>query len=164
MHFASFVQVRLRVVRQDSAMNGLVLTFYAVSIVVLFLKFFAAITVQAVERLGAKSFRYPEDATTWGGRVGEESERCTRAQRLLRNDSESQLWYVALAGAYVLLGAWPAGAPFYFMGYSLSRVVHAYFMISPRQPHRNRAFVLGITVLFALAGHVTYESVRLLVG
>lgn len=143
-------------------MNGFVLALYASSIVVLFLKFFATITVQAVERLGAKRFRYPEDAVTWGGSVGEESERSVRAQQLLRNDSESQLWYVALGGVYVLLGAWPTGALFYFVGYPLSRVVHAYFMIRPRQPHRNRAFALGIAILFALAGHVTYESVLLI--
>jgi MAPEG family len=142
-------------------MNSLALGVYALSVVVLFLKFFATITVQAVERLRDRRFRYAEDAAFWRGTVGEESDRTVRAQHLLRNDAESQLWYVALGASYLWLGAWPAGAPYYFGIYALSRVAHAYFLLTERQPHRNRAFSLGIAVLFALAGHVAYECVGL---
>jgi hypothetical protein len=142
-------------------MNTSVLGVYALSVVVLFAKFFATISVQAVERLRHRHFRYPEDAGAWAGVVGEDSERCSRAQSLLRNDAESQLWYVALGGAYVVLDAWPSGAPFYFGGYAVSRLAHAYFFLARRQPHRNRAFSLGMTILFALAGHVTYSSIVL---
>ncbi len=132
---------------------------YALSVVVLFAKFFATITVQAVERFRNRRFRYPEDAAFWGGVVGDDTERCVRAQQLLRNDAESQVWYFVLAGVYSVLGAWPRGALFYFGGYAVSRLAHAYFFLAARQPHRNRAFSLGITILFALAGHVAYESV-----
>jgi hypothetical protein len=139
-------------------MNAFALGVYSLSLVVLFAKFFATITVQAVERLRQRRFRYPEDAACWTGVVAEDSERCVRAQHVLRNDSESQPWYVALAGAYVLLGAWPSGAPLYFGGYVLSRIAHAYFLLAGRQPHRNRAFSFGITILFVLAGHVIHAA------
>jgi hypothetical protein len=139
-------------------MNVTVLGVYALSVVVLFAKFFVTISVQALERLRHRRFRYAEDAATWAGVVGDDSERCVRAQHLLRNDAESQPWYLALGAAYALLGAWPAGAPFYFGGYALSRVAHAHFLLTGRQPHRNRAFSFGIAILFALAGHVVYAS------
>jgi MAPEG family len=142
-------------------MNASALSVYALSVVVLFVKFFGTISIQAVERLRHRHFLYPEDAKTWSGVVGEDTDRCIRAQRLLRNDGESQLWYLALGYTYVLLGAWPAGAPVYFGCYTLSRLAHAYFLIMGRQPHRNRAFSIGMTILFVLAGHVTYAVLEM---
>lgn len=158
-HFASFVQVRPAAARHEAIMNGLVPSVYALSVVTLFLKFFATISVQALERLNKRHFRYPEDAAFWRGKIGEDSERCVRAQHLLRNDAESQIWYLGLAGAYTLLGAWPNGAPIYFGTYVVARSVHGYFLLVPKQPHRNRAFSLGMLVLFVLAGHVSYEAI-----
>lgn len=132
---------------------------YGLSLVVLFVKFFGTITVQSIERLRSRQFRYAEDAAQWNGTVDEDSERCLRATNLLRNDAESQIWYVGLGTAYLWLGAWPAGAPYYFVAYCVSRVAHGYFLIAGRQPHRNRAFSVGIAVLFALAGHFVFECV-----
>lgn len=140
-------------------MNVSTLGVYGLSVIVLFLKFCATITVQAMERLRHRRFRYAEDAAYWQGVVGDDSERSARAQNLLRNDAESQLWYLALAGAYALLGAWPTGARIYFCGYVLSRLAHAYFLLAAKQPHRNRAFSLGVGILLTLALHVAYECV-----
>jgi hypothetical protein len=140
-------------------MNPTTVEVYALSLVILFAKFVGLITVQAKERLGQRRFRYAEDAAFWGGVVGEDSERCTRAQQVLRNDAESQLLYIALAFAYTALGLWPTGAPYYFMGYALSRVMHAHFLLTGRQPHRNRAFALGIGILCVLATHVAYAGI-----
>jgi uncharacterized MAPEG superfamily protein len=130
------------------------LSAYALSVILLFCKFFFTISVQAKERLGARTFRHPEDAAFWKGTVREDSDLTQRAQHLLRNDGESQPYYLALGALYVAVGAWPDGAPFYFCGYVLSRFAHAYFFLKARQPHRNRAFALGILLLFIIAGHV----------
>jgi hypothetical protein len=132
--------------------------------VVLFLKFFATALLQARTRLRTRVFRYAEDAAFWHGRVGEESEASTRAQQLLRNDGEVHPYYLALGGAYLALGAWPAGAPYYFGVFVLSRLVHAYCLLRPRQPLRNRAYVVGLSVLLALAAHVVFEAAQLLIG
>lgn len=145
-------------------MNFSTLDVYALSVVVLFAKFFGVICVQAVERLRRRSFRYAEDAAFWGGVVGDDSERCVRAQQLLRNDGESQVWYLALAGAYTAQGAWETAAPFYFGTYTVARLAHAYFFLTAKQPHRNRAFSLGIGIQFALAAHVIYASVQAAIG
>lgn len=140
-------------------MESIALLVYIASLVVLFLKYFATALVQAQERFRSASFRYAEDAAEWKGCVAPDTERCARAQRVLLNDSESQPFFMAFGAAYVALGAWPTGAPYYFGAYALSRVAHAAFLIRGRQPHRNRAFSFGLAILIAMAAHVAYEAV-----
>jgi uncharacterized MAPEG superfamily protein len=143
-------------------MNSVALAVYAASWVVLFLKFFLTALLQARTRMQTRVFRYAEDAAFWHGQVGEDAEPSARAQQLLRNDAEVHPYYLALGGAYLALGAWPAGAPYYFGAFVLSRLVHGYFLLHPRQPLRNRAYVVGLTVLLALAAHVVFEAALLL--
>ena len=140
-------------------MESLALSVYCLSLVVLLVKFAVAISLQASQRLRSRRFQYAEDAAFWDGEVAPDTELCVRAQRLLRNDTESQVFYFVLGGAYLALGAWPTGAPYYFGLYTASRVAHAGFLLGSRQPHRNRAFAVGVLVLLILAGHVAYEAV-----
>jgi hypothetical protein len=134
-------------------------TVYVTSIVLLFVKHVATITIQAAERNRTRKFRYPEDAAFWKGQLAEDTDLCQRAQQLLRNDSESHPYYFAIGAAYVVLGAWPAGAPLYLGVYALSRVMHAYWLLRPRQPHRNRAFAVGIVILVGLSLHLGYAVI-----
>lgn len=127
---------------------------YVAAVIALFFKYLVATTVQARERFATRRFRYAEDAAFWRGEVGEDSERCQRAQGLLRNDGESQPFFFVLGAAYVLLGLPARWALAYFGAYVLSRFVHAYFFLRARQPHRNRAFSFGLLALLALAVHV----------
>ncbi len=127
---------------------------YCLSLIALWLKCVLALSLQGRERLRARAFRYPEDASYWRGTVGTDTELCLRAQSLLRNDSETQPYFVALAGVYLLLGAAPSAAPFYFATYTLSRLAHGYFLLSGRQPHRTRSFGAGALVMTVLALHV----------
>jgi hypothetical protein len=138
------------------SMNSLGLTVYSLSLVVLFAKFFLTISVQAQQRIRHRRFRYAEDAAFFRGNVGDDSELCVRAQQVLRNDTESQIYYLALGGIYLLVDAWPVAGPYYFALYACSRIAHTYFLLTGRQPHRNRVFAVGIAVLFALAGHIVY--------
>jgi uncharacterized membrane protein YecN with MAPEG domain len=132
---------------------------YLVSLTLLFFKYLVTITTQARERMRLRHFRYPEDAAYWTGKVAEDSDLCQRAQNLLRNDSESQPFYLAFGAAYVALGLGPEGACLYFGGYTVSRLLHAYFTLRARQPHRNRAFSMGLVILLLLALHLIYASV-----
>jgi uncharacterized membrane protein YecN with MAPEG domain len=131
---------------------------YLVSVALLFTKYAVTITVQARERMRLRHFRYPEDAAYWKGTVAEDSELCQRAQKLLRNDCENQPFYLAFGAAYVALGLGTEGAFLYFGGYVLARLSHAHFMLQARQPHRNRAFGLGMFVLAVLAVHLVYAA------
>jgi MAPEG family len=132
---------------------------YLASLALLFLKYVGTIVIQARERMRLRRFRYPEDAACWAGRVAEDSDLCQRAQNLLRNDCENQPFYLAFGAAYVAQGLGPEGALFYFGGYGLSRLCHGYFMLRARQPHRNRAFAMGLIILAMLAVHVVYASI-----
>jgi uncharacterized MAPEG superfamily protein len=141
-------------------MTSPALSAYVLAVVVLFVKFVATTLVQAHVRLSTKAFQYPEDAAHWGGvHVGEEADRVVRAQRLLRNDAEGQPLFLALGGCYVALGASPEVAPLYFGAYVSCRLVHAYYFLRPRQPHRNRAFGAGMLVLLAIAVHATVAAI-----
>ena len=119
---------------------------YLGSVVLLFAKYVVAITVQGRERMRLRHFRYVEDAAFWNGTVAEDSELCKRAQNLLRNDCENQPFFLVFGAAYVTLGLSPAGALAYFSGYTLCRLSHGYFMLRARQPHRNRAFAVGLLI------------------
>lgn len=132
------------------------LSVYALSVVVLFAKLFATISVQARERLRTRAFRYPEDAVQWRGQVAPDSDLCQRADRLLRNDAESQVFYLALGGLLAAVAPDSRVAPYYFIAYTLARLAHAYWLLAPRQPHRNRAFATALSVVFCMAGHTLY--------
>ncbi|MFO0551720.1 MAG: MAPEG family protein [Polyangiaceae bacterium] len=143
-------------------MSPIAIAAFGIALTVLFLKFVFTTSLQGITRVREKTFQYPEDAQSFGGVVVDvEHERVTRAQRLLRNDSEGQPLFIGLAAAYVVLGAAPKLAPVYFGVYALSRVAHAYFLLVPRQPHRTRAFGVGLAALLAIAGHVVVRAAEL---
>lgn len=145
-------------------MNPTSLVVYAGAALALWLKFLFAITLQARERFKTKHFRYAEDATCWRGQVADDSESCTRAQRLLANDSEGQGYFLILALLYALMNVWPLGALIYFPAYVALRWLHAYYLLRPRQPHRTRVFGAGLAVQLVIAGHVIVASVHLALG
>jgi len=135
-------------------MNSIAVFAYVLSVLLLFLKTVMTTLVQAKVRLSTRHFQYPEDAACWKGEhVTAEAPLVDRAQRVLRNDSETQAFSLVFGGAYVTLGAWPLGAVGYFGVYVLSRLLHAYWFLRPTQPHRNLAFVVGLVSLLTIAVH-----------
>jgi hypothetical protein len=127
---------------------------YLGSVLALLLKYLVATVLQARERFAHRRFRYAEDATCWRGAVADDTDLCQRAQSLLRNDGESQPFYLVLGAAYVSLGLWPLGGVLYFAVYPLTRWLHAFCLLRGLQPWRNRAFALGLVVLVLLAAHL----------
>lgn len=132
---------------------------YCWSLVALWLKCVVAITIQARERLRVRVFQYREDATHWRGEVSNDTELCVRAQSVLRNDTESQPYFIALGAVCLLLDAAPSAAPFYFVAYTLSRLAHGYFLLTGRQPHRTRSFGVGVLVVTILSVHVGLTAI-----
>jgi uncharacterized membrane protein YecN with MAPEG domain len=127
---------------------------YVAATFVLLAKLVVMISLQGVTRMRTRRFQYAEDANAWSGdQVAEESDLIVRAQRVLRNDSEGQPYFLVFGAAFVALGATPWAAWLYFSAYALTRVLHAWFMLRARQPYRNRAFGAGLVILVALAVH-----------
>lgn len=127
---------------------------YVAAAFVLFAKLVVMVSLQGATRMRSKRFQYAEDAAHWNGDlVAEESDLIVRAQRVLRNDSEGQPYFLVFGAAYVALGATPWAAWLYFPAYVLTRVLHAWCMLRARQPLRNRAFGAGLVTLLALATH-----------
>lgn len=122
-------------------------------------KYMWVISVQAHERLRLKQFRWPEDLEHFGGEAIEpESAIAHRAQAVLRNDSESQWLFVGAAAIWLQAGAHPQVGLGVVLAYVCARTLHAYWLIHPRQPLRNRAFAVSGLLLFG----VLADSARLL--
>ena len=135
-------------------MSSMSLVWYTLAAAALFAKFVFTTGLQGITRMRTKTFQYPEDAAYWrGSEPPTEVERVVRAQRLLRNDAEGQPFFLAIGLAFVLLGGPPLFSALYFGVYAVSRVVHAGFFLRPQQPHRNRAFAVGMLALIALTVH-----------
>jgi uncharacterized membrane protein YecN with MAPEG domain len=138
---------------------------YVGAVLVLFLKVIVTVSVQGMTRMRTRTFRHAEDAANWGGTATErESDLVVRAQHVLRNDGETQPFFLVFGALYVALGASPAAALVYFPGYALTRVAHTWLLLRPRQPWRNRAFGAGLALLLALAVHVAVVAARPLLG
>lgn len=141
-------------------MNALSLAAYALSVFVLLLKFAFTAGLQGVVRMRTRTFQYDEDAAHFRGEVrAEEAPLVVRAQRLLRNDSEGQPLFLALGAAFLLLSGPALPGAIYFTLYVTTRVVHAWFLLRPRQPHRNRAFGVGLTTLLVLGVHTAVLAI-----
>ena len=135
-------------------MHGPAAIAYAASVLVLFLKAVVTISVQGLTRVRTRTFRHAEDAAHWGGTAPErEGDLVTRAQHVLRNDGETQPFFLVFGAIYLAVGATPWAACVYFPAYALARVVHTAFLLRPRQPHRNRAFGLGLLLTLAVGVH-----------
>ena len=123
------------------------------------LKSVAIMMIQGLRRTKTRTFRWPEDAAYWRGVASsDEDPQILRAQAALRNDGESQPYFLAAAAAWLALGADEALALIVCGTYLGLRVLHSAFLIWPRQPLRNRLFGLSLACLFVVLG----DCVRIL--
>jgi len=132
------------------------LSVWALTVVALFLKMFAVALVQGHHRLKSGVFVRPEDAAHWAKAPPAAAELpiVRRAQSTLGNDLENIPMFAIIAFAYVELGAWELGTAVYCGLFVVSRVVHTAAYLSPRQPLRNRAYILGAACTLAMCGHI----------
>jgi hypothetical protein len=134
-------------------MHPLARVAYVALAAVLTAKLVLLVSLQGRGRTRSKVFRWPEDASAFGGRVADGSEDpCVeRAQAALRNDGEGQWLFLVVGGAWVLLGAHPFAALAAFGTYALARCAHSALMLHPAQPARTRVFGVGLLVTIAVA-------------
>ena len=111
------------------------------------------VSIQGRVRRAQRTFPYAEDATFWGGAVGEAADGpAARAQRALQNDHENVPAFLLVSGGYAALGGDARWLAALGVSFWLARVVHAAAMIRPRQPLRNRAYVVGLVLLLVMSG------------
>lgn len=125
---------------------------YALTTSALFMKLFAVAAVQGYYRLSSRTFVNPEDAAFFGKTAPAEQEHpmVMRASNTLRNDLENiPIFLFLLLGAIQLQVAWwpLVGACVLFV---ISRIGHTLCYLWPRQPLRNRMYLLGQLTMIAL--------------
>lgn len=144
-------------------MEGLPIVALIAATALLWAKFVWATMLQGKHRLQSKTFQYPEDAENWGGTVfnpndAQELSRADRAQNMLRNDSEGQIYFFVLALIYVWMGCFPRVGALLMIGYALARWVHGITLIFPKQPLRNRAFSIAALIQLIMLGILFYQA------
>lgn len=128
--------------------------------VALFLKMWFVTLVQGYIRLTTKQFVLPEDAEFFGDGNAHPKEHPTveRATRTLRNDLENIPMFLFLLWSYAQLQCWSLGVWIYGGVFVLSRCIHTFAYLKPRQPLRNRAYIVGVLVCLILSGHILFNS------
>jgi uncharacterized MAPEG superfamily protein len=127
--------------------------FYSLITVILFFKMFANSAVQALGRVGTKTFPNPEDARFFGAPApaAEEAPMVKRAAMVWRNDLENIPIFLFLGLIYVTLGLWPEGAFIYFTIFVVARILHTIMFLRGLQPARTIFFAIGMAICFILA-------------
>ena len=137
---------------------------YGLTVVVLFLKMFAVVLVQAYERYKHRGFNNPEDAAIFDKLFGskpnatKQSELVERAQSVLRNDGENIPIFLFMAIAYIQLGCWSRGVAIYLPLFVIGRIAHTITYLKALQPWRNLSYQLGLWATFAMAIHIVWQS------
>ena len=136
---------------------------YGLTVVVLFVKMFAAVLVQGYGRFQHRSFSNPEDAVLFNKLFGakpdatKQSELVDRAQSVLRNDGENIPIFLFIAIAYLQLNCWPTGVAIYLPLFVIGRLTHMISYLKALQPWRNLSYQLGLWVTFTMAGHIIWQ-------
>lgn len=135
---------------------------WSATAVALFLKMFGVALVQAFHRVKYGAFVRPEDASYWANGPAQSKELpiVQRAQNVLNNDGENIPIFLFLGLAHVQLGGEPEVVWVLMATFVASRIVHTLAYLFPKQPLRNRAHLLGLTVMFVQSGLIISAIVR----
>lgn len=129
--------------------------WYALSAVVLFLKMWALSLYQAYHRIGKRAFKVPEDARLVGNTPQEEElPQVQRAAQAWRNDLENIPIFLALAVAYVWVGATPYAAGWLFSIFVVARILHTVCYLMGLQPWRTLAYGVGLLSLLGVCWQI----------
>jgi uncharacterized MAPEG superfamily protein len=137
---------------------------YGLTVVVLFVKMFAAVLVQGYGRYQDRGFANPEDAVIFDKIFGEKpdakkyNELVDRAQNVLRNDGENIPIFLFVSLSYLQLGCWQPGLAIYLPLFVIGRILHTISYLKSLQPWRNLSYQLGVWITFVMAGHIGWIS------
>ncbi|WP_372369207.1 MAPEG family protein [Candidatus Uabimicrobium sp. HlEnr_7] len=125
-----------------------------------FLKTFLNSMIQGYSRFKGNTFINPEDTERFADSDKEVIQKYRdldeRAARCWRNDLENIPFFLLLSLALVILGGNPQYCLAYFITYASIRLLHTYFYMKAKQPHRGAAFALGNLVTMSIVGHCIY--------
>jgi len=125
---------------------------FAWALVALFAKASLTSLLQVVSRARAGVFPIPEDARLMRGQnAASEAPFVQRCANVWRNDTENLPLFLALALAYVLLGASAASAQWLFGAYILIRYAHTAVFLLGLQPWRALLYLSGMAVCWTIA-------------
>lgn len=125
---------------------------FAWALFALFAKTSLTSVLQVVSRARAGVFPIPEDARLMRGQnAPSEAPFVQRCANVWRNDTENLPLFLALALAYVLLGASAASAQWLFGAYVLIRYAHTAVFLLGLQPWRALLYLSGMMVCWTIA-------------
>ena len=64
--------------------------------------------------------------------------------------------FLILMFIYLLYDAWEQGVYVYCGLFVIARIVHTVAYLNPRQPLRNRAYLVGLVCTLATCGHIVH--------
>jgi len=131
------------------------LYWYSICAVALFLKMFVLSGYQGFHRISKLTFKNPEDAALVGRPPAtEELPQVQRAARAWLNDLENIPIFLSLGIAYVLVGASPAAAPWLFLTFTGTRILHTLTYLLGLQPWRTITYATGIVSLLGMSASI----------
>jgi uncharacterized MAPEG superfamily protein len=133
---------------------------YAVCCAILALKVVFSAFYTGVQRQKSQGYINAEDARVFGKTQAEaaaaERPEVAHGLRIQRNDAENIPTFYALGLVYVLSGASPTGACWYFWTYTMARVLHTIMYINHWQPWRAICFIVGVACQIGMAVSILF--------
>lgn len=138
--------------------------WYALCVVILFLKMFALSSYQGFCRLSRLIFVNPEDSQFFKKvSAKEELPQVQKAAKAWRNDLENIPIFLGLGIAYILVDASSNAAILAFPIFTIARILHTLTYLLSLQPWRTISYMIGILCLFVMAWNITFVLVSNLI-
>lgn len=141
----------------------ILLSAYALCVVVLFLKMLGISCYQGYYRISRLAFQNAEDARFVGREANaQELPQVTRAAKAWGNDLENIPLFFVLGGLCVALDTAANASSALFCLFTAARVVHTLCYLKQWQPWRTLAYAIALASLLGMAGMVTVRALALL--
>jgi len=143
----------------DALLTNPTLRLFGVTYLLLVLKMIAVGYATSFYRIRDKHFATPEDYHLQGlTPKTAPNEDVERARRAHQNDLENILPYFGVGLLYALSNPSPGMARIYFIGFTVSRILHSVFYLLQLQPWRTVVWTIAhaILVLMTLSTLLTF--------
>jgi uncharacterized MAPEG superfamily protein len=128
------------------------LYWYAIAVVLLFVKMFLTSALQGYVRLRTLTFKNAEDAAVFRKPAAEsELANVQKAGQCWQNDLENIPLFFCLGGLYVAVAASPEWARTLFLTFVAARYAHTFFYMLRIQPWRFLSYATGMIVMGTMA-------------
>lgn len=138
---------------------NILLSAYALCVVILFLKMLAISCYQGYYRISRKTFQNAEDARFVGRQASaEELPQVVRATKAWGNDLENIPLFFVLGGLCVALDTATTASLVLFCLFTGARMVHTLCYLNQWQPWRTLAYAIALAALLGMAGMVAVKA------